>query len=110
MKRSHAYHPATQRALTAFGLQIASARREIGWTAQQLGERLGASRQLVARIEKGHPSVTAGVMFEAAVVCGVPLFGRPPGDLSDVVAVETARFALLPQRVHTAVEAVDDDF
>ncbi len=99
----------TRRALTAFGLQIASARREVGWTAQDLAERLGVSRQLVSRMEQGHPSVAVGAMFEAAVLCGVPLFGRPAAGMSDVAAVEAARFALLPKRVRVTAEA-DDDF
>lgn len=109
MKNLHAYQPLTNVALATFGLQIASARREVGWTAQDLAERLGVSRQLVSRIEKGNPSVSVGVMFDAAVLCGVPLFDRPPAGVRDVAAVEAARFALLPQRVRVTTE-VDDDF
>ena len=36
MKNRHAYQPLTNGALTTFGLHIASARREVGWTAQDL--------------------------------------------------------------------------
>lgn len=109
MKNRHACQPLTNVALTTFGLQIASARREVGWTAQDLAERLGVSRQLVSRIEKGNPSVSVGVMFDAAVLCGVPLFDRTPAGIRDVAAVQAARFALLPKRVRVTT-AFDDDF
>jgi transcriptional regulator with XRE-family HTH domain len=109
MKKTRAHHPATLDALTAFGLQIASARREIGWTAEDLAERLGTSRQLVSRLEHGNPGVTIGIMFDAAVICCVPLFGTSSHGMSDVAAIQAARYALLPQRVRKT-EVVDDDF
>lgn len=102
--------PETQSALAALGAQIGIARRELGWTAAQLGERLGTSRALVARIERGAPGTAIGTVLDAAVLCGVPLFGVDAGGMARVAVVEQARLALLPARVHPRATTVDDDF
>ncbi len=109
MKIQRVYQPETHSALTTVGLQIGIARREIGWTANDFAERLGVTRALVARIEKGAPTVAIGTVFEAAVICGVPLFNRPRNELADIAEMHAARFAVLPARVR-AKDTVDDDF
>lgn len=101
--------PATRDALAVLGAQIAAARRELGWTAAELAERLGISPPLVSRIESGNPSVQVGTMFDAAVLCGVPLFAADPADLSRLADAERNRLALLPRRVrHQRVDLSDD--
>lgn len=110
MKRQTTYLPATLHALDALGAQIASARRDLGWTAADLAERLGTSRALVGRIEHGAPTTTIGVVIEAAVICGVPLFGADSGDLARVADRERARVALLPGRIRRRETEIDDDF
>lgn len=102
--------PATLAALSALGSQIAVARREAGWTAVELAERLGVTPALVGRIEKGSPAVAVGTMLDAAVICGVPLFGGGPEHLASVAARERDRLALLPARVRTRPQPVSDDF
>lgn len=102
--------PGTADALSVLGAQIAVARRELGWTAAQLAERLGTTRALVARIERGAPGTAIGTVFDAAVLCGVPLFGADERELSLVAEVQRARLALLPQRVRTRAPVIDDDF
>jgi len=109
-KRSHAYLPATLEALSALGAQIAAARRELGWTGVELAERLGVSPQLVTRIEKGAAGTAVGTVLEAAVVCGVPLYGVDPQRLGEVSERARARLALLPQRVDVRPVEVDDAF
>lgn len=110
-KRVHDYLAATEAALAALGTQIAVARRELGWTAVELGDRLGVTSKLVARIERGEPGTAIGTVFEAAVICGVPLFGVEAAELPDMAERQRARLALMPQRIRRpAVTEESDDF
>jgi transcriptional regulator with XRE-family HTH domain len=109
-KKSRSYLPATEHALTVLGSQIAVARRELGWTAANLAERLGVNAQLVTRIEKGAPGTAVGTVLEAAILCGVHLFGIDPADLGDLADRQRARLALLPSRARRRPAAVSDDF
>lgn len=113
MKQTRAYLPSTTYALKALGAQIAVARRELGWTAADLAERLGTTAQLVSRIERGAASTAVGTVFEAAVLCGVPLFGADPDDMPALAAVaehERVRLALLPSRIRRRPVEVSSDF
>jgi len=110
VKQTRLYLPATTDAVRALGAQIAAARRELGWTATDLAGRLGVTPRLVTRIEKGSPSPAVGVVLEAAIICGVPLFGVDADQLGDVADRQRGRLALLPDRVrHKSIE-IDDDF
>lgn len=102
--------PATRDALSILGAQVAAARRELGWTAAELAGRLGISSALVSRIEAGHPSVQVGTMFDAAVLCGVPLFAADPSELSRMAEFERNRVSLLPRRVRRQRLDLSDDF
>jgi transcriptional regulator with XRE-family HTH domain len=110
MKKRRTHLPATLLAVEALGSQIGAARRQLGWTAGGLAERLGVNPQLVGRIEKGAPGTAIGTVFEAAVLCGVPLFGVEASRLEQVAELERTRLALLPARVRSTVHEVDDDF
>ena len=110
MKTRKAYLPATEQAAVALGAQIARARRELGWTQDDLAGRLGVSRQLVARIEAGSPSSSLGSVLEAAVLCGVRLFGVDSADLTLIAENERSRAALLPNRVHAKPVVIPNDF
>lgn len=109
-RRTHVYLPATLDAARVLGTQIAIARRELGWTAAELAGRIGATPALVARIEKGSPSTALGTVLEAAVVCGVPLFGVDAADLPGTADRSRATLALLPQRVRPPAVEISDDF
>lgn len=113
MKKALAYLPATTYALQALGTQIAVARRELGWTAADLAERLGVTAQLVSRIERGAASTTVGTVFEAAVLCQIPLFQTHPDDVRAMAAVAEngrLRLALLPSRTRRRPVEVSSDF
>lgn len=110
MKRTRSYLPTTTSALSVLGSQIAAARRELGWTAADLAERLGVNVQLIRKIEQGAPGTAIGTVFEAAVLCGVSLFGVDPADLEDLAMRERARLALLPARTRRKKIQVSDDF
>lgn len=108
MRRPHL--PATQAALSALGAQIGAARRGLGWTRAELAARLGVTETTLSRIEGGAPGTAIGLVFDAAALCGVPLFGVDASDLTRVAEVERARLALLPARVRRTLPEVDDDF
>jgi len=113
MKKRLTYLPSTTYALRTLGTQIAVARRELGWTAAELAERLGVTPGLLSRIERGTPSCGIGTVLEAAVLCEIPLFETDPEDvraLSAVAETEQLRLALLPSRTRRRVEIVSNDF
>ncbi len=110
MKTERTYLPATLDALAAMGAQIGAARRELAWTATELADRLGVRPAVVSRIERGAPGTAIGTVLEAAILCGVPLFGVDAADLDDVAERTRNRLALLPQRVRPRVAEIPDDF
>ena len=113
MKKTLTHLPSTTYALRTLGTQIAVARRELGWTAADLAQRLAVTAQLVSRIERGAASTAVGTVFEAAVLCGIPLFGTDPDDVRSMAAVaenERLRLALLPSRTRRRPVEVSSDF
>lgn len=113
MKKRSAYLPFTTYVLRALGMQIAVARRELGWTAADLAERLGVTAQVVSRIEHGATSTSVGTVIEAAVLCGIPLFETDPEDVRAMATItenERLRLALLPSRSRTRPIEVSSDF
>lgn len=100
-------------ALRTLGTQIAVARRELGWTAAELAERLGVTAQVVSRIENGAASTSIGTAIEAAVLCGIPLFDTRPDDVRAMASIsenESLRLALLPSQVRRRHVEVSSDF
>ena len=113
MKKTLTHLPSTTYALQTLGTQIAVARRELGWTAADLAQRLGVTAQLVSRIERGAASTAVGTVFEAAVLCGIQLFSIDPDDVRSMAAVaenERLRLALLPSRTRRRPVEVSSDF
>lgn len=97
----------TRETCHALGTEIARARRERRWAQADLAERVGVSLGTIRAVERGTPSVTLGVAFEAADVLGIELLGGAER-AAERTAVNRRVLALLPQRVRTV--AVDDDF
>ncbi len=113
MKKRVTYLPSTSYALKTLGAQISAARRELGWTAADLAERLGVTPGLISRIERGSPSTGIGTVLEAAVLCGIPLFETDPNDvraMASVAETEQLRLALLPSRTRRRSVKVSNDF
>ncbi len=113
MKKTLTHLPSTNYALNALGAQISIARRELGWKATDLAERLGVSSGVVTRIEAGAPSTGVGIVFDAAVLCGIPLFETNPHDvraMAYVAQTERVRLALLPSRTRRRNVKVPNDF
>ena len=101
------FSAATREVCAALGSEIARVRRERRWSQTELAGRVGVSLGTVRAVEKGSPSVTLGVAFEAAGVLGIDLLGGPAAAAARRTENRRA-LALLPKRVR--VEVVDDDF
>lgn len=89
---------------------VAAGRRERGWTATELAERLGVSAQTLRRLERGSPTVAVGLVFEAALLCGVELFSTPSDQLDRLARDAQTRAALVPARLRPTPVSIDDDF
>lgn len=110
MKTTRRYFPTTTVAVKILGAQVAEARRLRRWTAADMAERLNVSVPTLRRIENGEPTVSVGLMFEAAVLCGVELFSADPVHLPQYRELTRLRLAVMPKRVRTPPPVVDDNF
>lgn len=109
-KKARTYARQTREALVLLGKLIRVTRIERGMKVQELAERVGVSRDLMHRIEKGDPRCGVGAVFEAATVLGLPLFAPDPGLVADHRARLDDKLRLLPKAVHGRRDEVDDDF
>lgn len=73
-KRTHHIPSAPQRALQLLAEMLTVARKNNKWRQQEVAERLNISRQTVARLERGDPTVAAGCYLAAAWLLNLPLF------------------------------------
>ncbi len=88
---------------------IKAARIQKRMTAEELANRMGVSRSLIHRMEKGDPACAVGTVFEAASILGIPLFQSDYNELQVKQAFLGEKLALLPSRAKK-IKAVDDDF
>lgn len=107
--RTKRYSRATLDALLLLGKLIRAERIERRWSAQQLSERVGVSRDLIERIERGDPRCGIGTVFEAATIVGVALFERDAGRLGRHIADQDAKLRLLPKAARQK-RVIADDF
>lgn len=97
-------------ALAHFSALLRVQRKQRNLTLDELADRLGVSTPTVRKILEGSPSVAIGSYFEAARILGVPLFD-PNLDRFAVTASKTAEIeSLLPKRVRTRQQEIDDHF
>lgn len=80
--QTRTYSRVTREALALMGCQIRLGRKQRRMSEADLSERIGIARSTVQLIEKGHPKVEIGLVFEAAILVGVPLFVSEPSGLS----------------------------
>lgn len=103
--------PYAAEAAKLLGARIRYARRERGWSQEELGERTAVTARTVYKIERGDPSVRLGAAFEAAALLGVPLFESDVTRLSLDLDRVRARDALLARPVgRQRASDVHDDF
>jgi transcriptional regulator with XRE-family HTH domain len=107
-RRAHTYSQPTLEVCRLLGVEISLARRQRGWTREQLAERVGVSVGTLRSVEHGSPTVGIGVVLESATLLGIDVLGGNPDQLADQAARSRTVLALLPKRVRT--ETVDDNF
>ncbi|HGG60925.1 MAG TPA: XRE family transcriptional regulator [Gammaproteobacteria bacterium] len=110
MSKERVYSRYTREAATLLGKQIRLGRKQRKWTEHELADRVGISRATLQKIEKGDPRVAIGLVFEAAVLVGVPLFDQEPGSLAAHIDRTDDKLALLPAAVRKRGTPVDDEF
>ena len=97
-------------AITVLGQLIRINRIERKLAVQELAERVGISRDMMQRIERGDARCGIGLVFEAAAVVGVPLFDEDPSKLSFRMEEHDEKLRLLPKAIRKSQTAVKDDF
>lgn len=116
---NRAYSRYSLEAIALLGQLIRAGRIERKITGAEMASRMGASRALIQRIEKGDPGCAIGAVFEAASITGVPLFETDRGQvtvdanrgrLDDHRAVTGEMLRLLPKRARKSKRVVKDDF
>ena len=93
------YSRYTLEALRLFAEMIRFERKNLKMTESELAERAGISRSMLQRIEKADPKCEIGVIFEVAVLLGLPLFDAAADKLR-----------LMPQRIRKQNQDSFDDF
>lgn len=108
--QNRAYSRYSMEALALLGQMIRAGRIDRKITEKELASRMGISRSLLQRIEKGNPSCAIGVVFEAAAITGVPLFETDRERLGAHRAVTGEMLRLLPKTARRPKRAIKDDF
>ena len=109
-KHPRTYSRITREALTLIGGLVRQARKQRKMSEADLSARVGIARSTLQLIEKGHPKVEIGLVFEAATLVGVPLFVDEPSRLASEISRVNDRLALLPQSIRRPRTEVKDDF
>lgn len=106
------YSRYTKEALTLLAGLIRAARIERKLSTQSVAERVGISRSMLQRIEKGDPKCEIGAVFEVASIVGVHLFNADltSSKLANNIKRNEEKLTLLPQRARKPKKVVDDDF
>lgn len=97
-------------ALALLGQLVREARMGKAMTTADLAARVGISRALLQRIERGDPGCSIGVVFEVATLCGLPLFDQDQRQLATHLSLHREKMALLPKAVRARSQVVKDDF
>ncbi len=109
-KVTRVYSHYTIEAVSLMGKLIRLKRIDKKMTAQDLSDRVGISRGLLQRIEKGDPKCEIGVTFEIASLLGISLFDTSGNSLTEHIDRIEDKLIVLPKAVHQPRKGVDDDF
>jgi transcriptional regulator with XRE-family HTH domain len=107
---NRAYSRYSLEAIALLGQMIRAGRIERKITGAEMASRMGTSRALIQRIEKGDPGCAIGAVFEAAAITGVPLFDTETERLAAHRAVTGEMLRLLPKAARKSRRVVKDDF
>ena len=104
------YSRYTHEATILLGNMIRLKRIERRISVGDLAARVGISRDMMRRAEKGDPRCAIGAVFEAASIVGIPLFAENQAQLEAYNFEVTSKLALLPKAIHKPKGPVKDDF
>lgn len=107
---TRSYSRYSLQALTLLGNLIREGRISANMTAEALAQRVGISRSLLQRIEKGDPGCAIGVVFEVMAILGLPLFEADAKNLAVHLGYTQRLRALLPKSVRSRSQQIHDDF
>lgn len=108
---ARAYSRYALEAVTMLGNLIRINRIERRLSVQELAERVGISRDMMQRIEKGDPRCGIGLVVEAAAIMRVPLFDADSSKKFTVsIKEQEEKLRLLPKAIHKTRTVVKDDF
>lgn len=103
----HIPKAAVELALAA-GKALAFARKQQQWRQQDLAERLGVTRQTVARLERGDPAIALGIFLSALWLLDVPL--TQGGELPANALLKLIEPHLRSRVSRKKERPIDDDF
>ena len=106
---NRAYSRYSLEAIALLGEMIRAGRIKRKITGGEMASRMGASRALIQRIEKGDPGCSIGAVFEAAAITGVILFETDVERLAHR-AITGEMLSLLPKTARKSRRAIKDDF
>jgi transcriptional regulator with XRE-family HTH domain len=110
MAKERVYTKYAQEAAFLMGQQIKLARKNRKWSSANLAERAGITRLTLQKIEAGDMKASIGLVFEVAVIVGVPLFDEDKQQFSTNIELIQSKIQLLPKRIRSQRKVVDDDF
>ncbi len=110
MKRKRTYSTTAKEAVLLLGKQIKLFRKQRGWSEQNLAERAGISRATLQKIESGEMTPSIGLAFEVAALAGLNLFEQDGVALPIRLKHMDDKICLLPKRIRSTSDKVDDDF
>ncbi|MFK8260541.1 helix-turn-helix transcriptional regulator [Erwinia sp. AnSW2-5] len=108
--RVRTYSRYTREAVSLLSGLVRTARLEKKLTTLEVAERVGISRGLLQRIEKGDLRCEIGVFFEVAAIVGVRLFDADENSLTRHLRHTEDKLALMPKSVRKKHKEIDDDF
>lgn len=101
---------AVEQALTTLGRNIRTARLRRKLSREELSEKIGISRYVMADIEKGKPTTAVaayiGALWALGLLSGMEVVGHPDHDLEG----KTLEAARSPKSAHKRRKVLDDDF
>ena len=110
MIKQRTYSKYARQVAILLGQQIKLRRKQRQWSEKNLADRAGISRVTLRKIEHGEMNCAIGLVFEVASLVGIHLFTQDNYALARQVEQTNTQLTLLPQRIRTKVEEVDDDF
>ncbi|MBL1421330.1 MAG: helix-turn-helix transcriptional regulator [Alphaproteobacteria bacterium] len=108
--RKRVYSAYSQDAMGLLGATIRAERKAKKMTEPELAERVGVSRSLIQRIERGDMNCGIGLVFEAAYILGIPLFEAEPSRLTNHILDVIDRLTLLPKTIRKKNKVINDEF